>query len=288
MSILNFRDNIKQIRESIEVTESGLLSGINELDSWLLGFSPSELITIGGRPGSGKSSLARNILLSLSNPSTNKGVGILYTLEMSCFEVAELILANLAKVDYNAIKRGNITEDESSRLDNASAQLSNYNILINDDSYVTPESIRDFLKQVKQSEPIACLLVDYLQLMSLRKNVESRQIEVAEISRELKAIAKDFEIPVIAFSQLNRNLEYRESSRPRMIDLRESGAMENDSSKIILIHRPSQYDIAIDSNAEDTGEVELVICKNRKGRIGIVKCGWISEYMSFENIPEQF
>ena len=286
--IFDFRNNTEDIRQSIETQETGLSSGIDELDEWLLGFSPSELITIGGRPGSGKSSLARNILLSIGNPSTNKGVGVLYTLEMSCFEVAELMLANLAKVDYNAVKRGKVTANDVSRLDNACAQLSNYNVIINDDSYVTPASIKEFLKARSQIEPIACLLVDYLQLMSLRKNVESRQIEVAEISRELKAIAKDFNIPVIAFSQLNRNVEYRESSRPRMVDLRESGAMENDSSKIILIHRPSQYEIAIDSNAEDTGEVELIVCKNRKGKVGIVNCGWVNSWMSFENIPKEF
>lgn len=287
MSILDFRKEINEITSNIGKKKMGLPSGISMLDDILLGFSPGEMITIAGRPGLGKSSLARDILLAVGKPNTNSGVAILCTLEMGCEEVAELIVANLAKVDYNKVSRGESTDRDKSHIETARKQLSAYNIIINDDSFLTPVSIRQMLFEIQEKEPIACLLIDYLQLMSLRKPVESRQTEVATISRELKAIAREFNIPVIAFSQLNRNVEYRESAKPRMVDLRESGSIENDSSKIILIHRPSYYSMNIDSNAQDTGEAELIVCKNRKGKIGIVRCAWLSNWMSFKDLPEE-
>ncbi|KKK85841.1 hypothetical protein LCGC14_2769220 [marine sediment metagenome] len=159
--------------------------------------------------------------------------------------------------------------------------------MVDDDSYLTPDSIRGRLQEVSQKETIACIVVDYLQLMSLRKPVENRQAEVAEISRELKAIAKEFDLPVIALSQLNRNVEFRESARPRMSDLRESGAMEQDASKIILIHRPSYNNMSIDPDAEDTGEAELIIVKNRRGPRGIIHCAFIKEWTSFCDLPTE-
>ena len=264
----------------------GVKSGISALDSFILGFGKGEMSTIGGRPGMGKSSLLRDILLNIGKSITNVGASLLCTLEISCEEVTELLAANLAKVDYQNIKRGYATEKVLDRFHIALEQLSEYPIIINDDSYVVPDSIREILKGIKDNEPITCLIVDYLQLMSFRKKVVNRQEEVSEISRELKAIAREFNIPVIAFSQLSRNVEYRESSRPRMVDLRESGAMENDSTKIILIHRPSYFDKQLDPNAEDTGEAELIVCKNRCGKTGVVECAWIDTYMSFQDKPD--
>ena len=287
MAYFDFRKDMDKIIESIKCAEMGLLSGLQALDDCILGFSPGEMITIAGRPGMGKSSLARDIMLSVGAPEVGGGTIILCTLEMSCQEVAELLAANLAKVDYYNAKRGGTTDSIQSQLDSACAQLSSYNIIINDDSYLTPDVIRGMLKEISQNEAIACVIVDYLQLMSLRKLVENRQTEVAEISRELKAIAKEYSLPVIALSQLNRNVEYRESARPRMSDLRESGAMEQDSSKIILIHRPSYNNISLDPNAEDSGEAELIICKNRKGPQAVINCAWIYDYMSFCDIPQE-
>ena len=286
--ILDMRESSDEVKKSLYDSEAGLPTGITDLDNVLGGLQSGELISVGGRPSMGKSSLARDILLSVGKPTTNFGASVLFTLEMSCYEVAELLATNLAKIDYSSFKRGNPTDRVKSQLDTACNQLSSYRIIINDDSYTTPDTIRESLLTVQAKEPIACLVVDYLQLMSLRKRIENRQEEISEISRELKAIAKDFNIPVISFSQLNRNVEYRESSRPRMADLRESGAMENDSSKIILIHRPSYYDKQIDQNAVDTGEAELIVCKNRKGKTGVVKCVWIDSWMSFKNIEETF
>ena len=287
MPLFDLRKDIQDIKASIGKPFDGVKSGISSLDNFILGFGKGEMSTIAGRPGMGKSSMARDILLNIGQPTVDMGASLLCTLEMSCEEVTELLAANLAKVDYQSIKRGDATEQVLTKFQEALERLSQYSIIINDDSYVVPDSIREILKVIEKDEPVACLIVDYLQLMSLRKKVTNRQEEVSEISRELKAIAREFNIPVIAFSQLNRNVESRVDPRPRMTDLRESGAMENDSTKIILIHRPSYFDKQLDPNAEDSGEAELIICKNRAGKTGTINCGWVSEWMSFKNLPEE-
>ena len=286
MPLFDLRKDIQGIKQSIGKPFDGVKSGISSLDSFILGFGKGEMSTIAGRPGMGKSSMARDILLNIGQPTVSAGASLLCTLEMPCEEITELLAANLAKVDYQSIKRGDATEQALTKFQEALERLSQYSIIINDDSYVVPDSIREVLKAIEQDEPIACLIVDYLQLMSLRKKVTNRQEEVSEISRELKAIAREFNIPVIAFSQLNRNVESRVDPRPRMTDLRESGAMENDSTKIILIHRPSYFDKQLDPNAEDSGEAELIVCKNRSGAVGTIKCAFISQWMSFRDLPD--
>ena len=281
--IYDLRKDSTDLVANLKDTRVGLPSGIEMLDRELLGFSPGEYIIIAGRPSMGKSSLARNIALSVGHPSVG-GTVLFYSLEMNYTEVAELLLANLAKVDYHAVKRGEITDGIESRLDSASAQLSTYSIIIDDNSYVTTDYIHRFLK--KHNETVSCVIIDYIQLMNVAKRGnENRQEQVTEISRGLLAIAKEFNVPVIALSQLNRNLEYRESTRPRLSDLRESGAMEQDANKVLLLHRPSYYNIKINPNAKDTGEAEIIIAKNRCGPVGSIVCGWIAEFMSFETVP---
>lgn len=287
MPIFDLRKDLQDIKSNIGKPFDGIKSGITALDGFILGFGKGEMSTIAGRPGMGKSSMARDVLLNVGKPVVDEGACLLCTLEVSCEEVTELLAANLAKVDYNSIKRGYAGDKVLTKFHIALEQLSKYSIIINDDSYVVPDSIREILSSIEKDEPIACLIIDYLQLMSLRKKVANRQEEVSEISRELKAIAREFNIPVIAFSQLNRGPELRENPRPRMTDLRESGAMENDSTKIILIHRPSYFDKQLDPNAEDSGEAELIICKNRSGAVGTVSCAFISQWMSFRNKPEE-
>ena len=281
--IYDLRKDSTDLVANLKDTRMGLPSGIEMLDRELLGFSPGEFIIVAGRPSMGKSSLARNIALSVGHPSVG-GTVLFYSLEMNYTEVAELLLANLAKVDYHAVKRGEITDGIESRLDSASAQLSTYSIIIDDNSYITTDYIHRFLK--KHNETVSCVIIDYIQLMNVAKRGnENRQEQVTEISRGLLAIAKEFNVPVIALSQLNRNLEYRESTRPRLSDLRESGAMEQDANKVLLLHRPSYYNIKINQDAKDTGEAEIIIAKNRCGPVGSITCGWIAEFMSFETVP---
>lgn len=276
----DFRVDNKDVVKNMLNTQMGLLSGIKVLDEQLLGFFPGELIIIAGRPSMGKSSLARDITLSIGKER------ILY---FFCFEgsvelISEAITANLAKVNFYAVRRGEITEQMVSQLDSASAQLSTYGIIIEDDTSFTPSCIRNALGQHK--ETISCVIVDYLQLISTEEHYKNRQEAVEYISKELKAIAKEFNLPVIALCQLNRQAEHQESTRPRMSNLRNSGAMEQDADKVILLHRPSYY-TKMEIGVEDNGEAEFIIEKNRCGPVGIVKCGWIAEWMSFRDIPKE-
>lgn len=287
MAIFDLRKDMSMIVQSIKSSERGLPTGIQALDDALLGLSNGEMVIIAGRPSMGKSSLARDIALTIGKQGRGWGTVLFCSLEMSCEEVVDLLAANLAKIDYHSVKLGHTTDSIMSKLDKSCAQLSTYNIVVNDDSYITPDTIREHLQELTKTETVACLIIDYLQLMSLRKAVESRQTEVAEISREFRAIAKEFNLPVVALSQLNRNVDYRESSRPRLSDLRESGAMEQDAHKVVLLHRPSYYNISMNMNAEDTGEAELIIAKNRKGPVGVVKAVWIREWMSFTDVPDE-
>lgn len=278
-------EKLIQERGSVHV---GMPSGINALDDAILGFCKNEVITIGGRTSMGKSSLARTILLSAGKPGSTAGVPVYSILESGHGEVIDYLAATIARVNWHEYRKGNHTEDDKSCLDSAVASLSSYSILIEDNPYQTPDTIRETLTKVSEEEPIACLIVDYIQLMSLRKPIENRQTEIEEISRELKCIAMEFHIPVISLSQLNRNVEYRENPRPRMVDIRNSGGPEQDSDKIILLHRQSYYDQQVDASIEDNGEAELIIAKARGGPKGTVKCGWIPEWTLFQDIPDEF
>jgi replicative DNA helicase len=287
MTLFDSRKDMDKLIQEKSNTSMGLSSGICALDDIILGFGKNEVITIGGRTSMGKSSLARTFLLSIGKPGCTDGVPVYATLESGHGEVIDYCAATIARVNWHEYRRGNHTEDDKSRLDSATASLSNYSILIEDSPYQTPNTIREMLINISKEEPIACLIVDYIQLMSLRKPIENRQTEIEEISRELKCIAMEFHIPVISLSQLNRNVEYRENPRPRMVDIRNSGGPEQDSDKIILLHRQSYYDQQLDASIEDNGEAELIIAKARGGPKGTVKCGWLPEYTLFCDVPPE-
>lgn len=285
MPLYSLQKDIESIRQSMGQPFDGIPSGIKALDDKILGFGKGELCIIGGRPGLGKSSLARDILLHNSKPDATCGVSFLCTMEMPAYEICNYMAATLAKVSFRDIQQGLATKRG---VDNFSAkcdELIKYQIYIQDDSSTTPETIRNDLLTIREDYPISCLIVDYLQLMSLHKPVESREREIAEIGRDLKAIAMEFSIPVIALSQLSRKAEYRESSRPRITDLRESGTLEQDTSKIILIHRPNYHLQQENPSVEDDGEAEFIIPKQRGGKNCIIRCAFIGEWTSFRDIP---
>lgn len=284
MPLYSFKKDMDKMREEMGKPFDGIPSGIRALDNEIMGFGKGELDIIAGRPGLGKSSLARDIILHNSTPSS-KGTMFLCTMEMKAWEVADYMAATLANVNFQAMQKGYATEEAVKHFQSKCDELIGYNIQVQDDSYITPDTIRDNIINISKEENISCLIVDYLQLMTLHKPVESREREISEISRDLKAMANEFDIPVIALSQLSRKAEFRESTRPRLTDLRESGSLEQDASKVILIHRPSYYLIQEDSNAEDDGEAELIIAKQRGGRNSTVECAFIGEWTSFRDKP---
>jgi replicative DNA helicase len=288
MPLYDFRYDMKEARAELNKPFEGISSGIEALDNSITGFTKGDLSIIAGRPGLGKSSLARNILLHNSMPDKDHGVGFLCTMEMKCWEVYAYMSSTLSHVCYEDIKKNLATQSQVDKFDKTCNDLLSYKIKVQDDTNITPDTIRLNLDVMLKVEPVSVLIVDYLQLMTLCKPVESRQLEITEISRELKRIGMEYNIPVIALSQLNRNVEYRESGRPRLIDLRESGAMEQDASIVILIHRPSYSAKQYDANAEDDGEVELIIPKCRRGKTSVVNCAFIGEYTTFCDLPEEF
>ena len=286
MPLYSFSKDMGKIRESMGKPFDGIPSGIKALDDKILGFGKGELCIIGGRPGLGKSSLARDILLHNSKPSVACGMSFLCTMEMPAYEICNYMAATLAKVSFRDIQQGCATKKMIEKFNMKCDELTKYQIYIQDDSSTTPDTIRNHLLTIYKDYPVSCLIVDYLQLMSLHKSVESREREIAEIGRDLKAIAMEFNIPVIALSQLSRKAEFRESLRPRITDLRESGSLEQDTSKVILIHRPSYHLQQDDPNIEDDGEAELIIPKQRGGKNSIVKCAFIGEWTSFRDLPD--
>jgi replicative DNA helicase len=288
MPLYNFKSDKEKIINDMGKKFDGLPSGIRVLDSEIMGFGKGELCIIGGREGQGKSSLARDVLLHNSTPDSDKGSALLCTMEMPVKDIANLMAATLARVNYRAIEQDYATPETRARFNKARDALFKYHLFIQDDSYSTPETIRNDLAIIKEQSPVSCLIVDYLQLMTLCKPVESREREVATISKDLKAIAMEFNIPVIALSQLNRKSEYRESTKPRVSDLRESGSLGHDASKIILIHRPSYYTRQDDPNADDDGEAELIIGKQRGGKMSVIECAFIGEWTTFRDKPEDF
>lgn len=287
MPLYNLQTDKDKITSKMGKKFDGIPSGITALDNVISGVGKSELCIIGGRPGMGKSSLARDILLHNSKPDSKKGVSLFATMEMPAWMVCELMAATLANVNLDAIKRGYANPKMLEVFNKYSDEIFKFNMFIQDNSNLTPDVIRKDLLTIKESQPIACLIVDYLQLMSLHRPVESREREVATISRELKAIAMEFDIPVIALSQLSRKADYRESSVPKLTDLRETGALEQDPDKVILIHRPSYYIKQDNANAEDDGEAQLHICKQRGGKSGVVECAFIGEWTSFRDKPDE-
>ena len=273
------RDYIKTISEN----KMGLCSGITVLDDKILGFGLGDYVIIGGRPGMGKSSIGRNIALNVSK--TN--MVLFFSMEMQCDLLADIFAANLAKVNFFKVSRGSITNVDKKALETASKQFKKRQLKIIYDSYMTPTTIRRDIEKFGKEEKIDCVIIDYIQLLT--NDVRTRrQEELSEISRQILAIANDFNIPVIVMSQLNRQVTYRESSRPQLSDLRESGTLEQDAKKVLLLHRPSYYDIKLDCDAEDDGEVEIIIAKNRCGPVGSVQCAFISDWMSFCDLPGDF
>ena len=288
MPLFNLRKDMSKIREEMGKKFDGMPSGLASLDAEIMGFGKGELCIIGGREGQGKSSLARDVLLYNSLPEDKSSMSLYCTMEMPSVLVCNLMASTLAKVNYRAIEKGYAPPKEVIRFNEKCDELIERQLFIQDDSCITPETIRNNILTIQNDYTINLLVVDYLQLMSLHKQVESRQVEIQTISRELKALAMEFNIPVIALSQLNRRAEYRENSRPRINDLRESGSLGHDASKVILIHRPSYYAQQEDANAEDDGEAELIICKQRGGKNMIVECGFIGEWTTFKDIPGDF
>ena len=258
---------------------TGIPSGFVDLDAKTSGFQPSDLIIIAGRPSMGKTAFALNVAQHAAQESQIPIA--LFSLEMSKEQLALRLLCSEARVDNHRLRTGNIAENDWGKLSMAAGKLADSQLWIDDTPGITMFEMRAKARRLKANQGLGMIIVDYLQLMAGTKNrSDSREQEISEISRSLKALAKELHVPVIALSQLNRKVEDRTDKRPHMADLRESGAIEQDADVILFIYRDEVYH---PDSEETKGKAEVIIGKQRNGPTGEVQLAFINEYTRFEN-----
>lgn len=272
-------EKIDKLRQR-EARLTGLGTNYYDLDDMMGGLQPGELIIVAARPSMGKTSFALNLTERVA--SQQHGVAF-FSLEMSSQQVIQNMLCNRAQIDGQAMRRGKITDQQYSRLKDEAEQLYEAPIYVDDAPGLTITQLRAKCRRMKQKHDIKMVVVDYLQLMSAGGRIESRQQEISTISRGLKGIAREISVPVIALSQLNRDVENRDDHRPRMSDLRESGAIEQDADVIILLHRDEYYK----PTEQNAGLAQIIIAKQRNGPTGDVTLRFFREYMRFENFTRR-
>ena len=239
---------------------------------------PSALIIIAGRPSMGKTALS---LCIAKNIAVKKVPVAFFSLEMSKEQLATRLMAMTAKIDSSSLRRGKIHNPDIDNLHRALKILEDIPIFIDDSAGITVTELRAKTRRLKREKGIEVVIIDYLQLMKASRNIESREQAIADISRSLKGLAKELNIPVIALSQLNRMVETRGGTkRPQLADIRESGAIEQDADLIMFVYREEVYN----KDTEDKGKAELIIGKQRNGPTGIVRLSYIDKYTSFENL----
>ena len=259
-------------------TLTGIPTGYYDLDNLLSGMQKSDLIICAGRPSMGKTALA---LCMARNAAVDYGHRVgLFSLEMSNTQLVERLLTAEAKVDSHLVRTGRLPKNEWKKLSQAAGPLSDANIYIDDSAGLNIMDLRAKARQLKAEKDIELLIVDYIQLLHSGVKIESRQQEISYISRSLKALAKDLNIPVLALSQLSRAVENRTDHRPIMSDLRESGAIEQDADVILFIYRKYVYS----KNEEDKGLGEIIVGKHRNGPTGSMDISFVDRYAKFENL----
>ncbi len=257
---------------------TGIPTGFTEMDEKTAGLQRGDLIVIAGRPSMGKTSLALNI-------AENAAIGhqiptAIFSMEMSAEQLSFRMIGSIGRVSQAHLKTGNLTDDDWARVNSAVSMMSNAPIFIDDAPSLTPTEVRARSRRLKRRHKLGLIIVDYLQLMQVTGTKENRATEISEISRSLKALAKEVNVPVIALSQLNRSVEQRTDKRPVMSDLRESGAIEQDADVIFFIYRDEVYD----RDTPRKGIADIIIGKQRNGPAGEFRLTFMGEFTKFENL----
>ena len=287
----DMRDEVFAALENIEKMYqqrgriSGLATGFTIFDQMTDGLHPGEMIIVAARPSMGKTALAMNIVEHVAlNLEAPKPVGV-FSLEMSTQQLVQRMLCSRARVNMKKIRSGMLARAEHGKLNDAAAALSESSIFIDDTASLTILELRAKARRMRDRHRIELIAIDYLQLCrsTSRRGQDNRQIEIAEISSGIKALAKELEIPIIVLAQLNRQPEQRGGGKPRMSDLRESGSLEQDADVVALLVRPEVYEEYEDARSEMAGKAELLIAKQRNGPIGEIPLTFIKEYTRFEN-----
>jgi len=253
----------------------GVPTGFSGLDRVLVGLGKSDLVLVGARPGMGKTSFALNIATNVAK-QTKKTVCI-FSLEMSTEQLVTRVLSSEAMVDSYKLRSGELPEEDWTKLAHAASELAETDILIDDTSGITVTGMKSKLRRVKN---LGLVIIDYLQLMQSEKRIDNRVQEVADISRNMKLLAKELMVPVICCAQLSRGPESRTDKRPMLSDLRDSGAIEQDADVVLFLYRNEYYDESAEKSAE------VIVAKNRHGSSGNVKMGFLGQYTKFTTLEE--
>jgi replicative DNA helicase len=283
--VVTLRDLVHQSMEDLERIQErtglvGVPTGFRDLDELLQGLQKGNLIIVAARPGIGKSSLVTNIARNVAVES--RAPVALFSLEMSRVELGMRLLCSEARVQWHKVRAGMVAAEEWGRIVEAAEVLDPAPLFIVDSGNVTIVDIRAKARRLKSQQALGLIIVDYLQLMTSHRRVDNRQQEVAEISRSLKLLAKELDVPVIAVSQLNRDPERRTDKKPQLADLRESGALEQDADIVMFVHRDP-----LSEDAQAKGIAELMVAKHRNGPVGKVNLTWLEHLTLFRNYARE-
>ena len=259
---------------------SGVTTGFTDLNSLLGGFQKSDLVLLAARPSMGKTALAVN--LAVNAAKAGKKVAM-FSLEMSKTQIGQRILASFAQMNLSSLFKGELEGQDLVNLITASNELSKYSLHIDDTAAISLIELKAKLRRLKMEEGLDLVVVDYLQLMTTGERIENRVQEISQISRGLKAIAKELDVPVLALSQLSRALEQRPDKRPKLSDLRESGAIEQDADIVMFLYRDYVYN----KETENPNLAEVIVSKHRNGPIGVVNLIWKDEYTRFFDVSNK-
>ncbi|WP_188207434.1 replicative DNA helicase [Alkalibacillus aidingensis] len=280
--LINVYDNIEQLHHHDEEV-TGVPTGFKDLDHITSGFQKNDLIIIAARPSVGKTAFALNIAQNVAINSTENVA--LFSLEMGAEQLVSRMLCAEGNIDAQRLRTGNLEEEDWGKLTMAMGSLSNAGIFIDDTPGVKVNEIRSKCRRLKQEQGLGMIMIDYLQLIQgSGSSKENRQQEVSEISRSLKALARELEVPVIALSQLSRGVEQRQDKRPMMSDLRESGSIEQDADIVGFLYRDDYYE----EDSEKENIIEIIIAKQRNGPVGTVELAFVKEYNKFVDLDRRY
>lgn len=280
--VLNALDRIERASKN-KGNVTGIPTGFNDLDYKLSGLQPSDLVLVAARPSMGKTAFVLNIAQYVAFKK-EKGVAI-FSLEMSKEQLVNRLFSLESQVDSQAIRTGNLKDSDWEKLIEGAGIIGKSNLIIDDTPGISVSELRSKCRKYKLEHDIQLVIIDYLQLMtgSVGRHSESRQQEISEISRSLKALARELNVPVVALSQLSRAVEGRPDKRPMLSDLRESGAIEQDADVVMFIYRDEYYN----KDTEYKKQAEIIIAKQRNGPVGTVHLAWLADYTKFANLSRQ-
>ena len=259
---------------------TGIATGFSDLDDKTAGLQRGDLIVIAGRPSMGKTAFVMNLAQNAALRDVEPNVIAVFSLEMSAQQIGMRLLAAESRVDMSKMRTGSFASDDWRKLASGTGKLAEANIFVDDTPAISVLEVRSKCRRLKREKGrLDLVLIDYLQLMTGNANADRKDLEISEMTRSLKGLAKELDVPIIILSQLNRSLESRSDKRPMMSDLRESGAIEQDADVIMFIYRDEVYN----KNPENEGMAEIIIAKQRNGPIGTTRLTFLKEYTRFEN-----